>query len=452
MPRSRSDLCLTLAVVAAGVGGCADAEPRTVVRRLDLDLHPLAAPEPPPDGGRALPSCAGPHLLFLNFDGAMLHGSPFCSNAADNCSFIIQNPGTVNYRPFAGAPLARQQVLALVTQYFAPFNVQIVTTRPTGMAYEMCMVGGRPEDIGLPGSAAGAGPLDCGNDRPSDVSFAFSDAMNNDPHQVAVTIAQESAHAMGLGHVADPTDIMYPSVSGQESAFHDRVMRIDDAGGTSSDCTGSGMQNDVQLLTRNVGTTCTDTSSGDHTPPRVAITQPRDGERVAAAFSVAIDASDDSGTVTAVGLFIDDAEVAAAATAPFRFDLPAGSVLPGPRRLVARGRDAAGNLTASAPVSIVVNGPPPPQPDGGVGQPSPPGPGSSRSGDKYRGGCQAAGQVAPGATAVALLMAVSLIAFGARPLSRRRPQRPGRGRAARASLRRRRANAAGACRADGGAL
>src|SRR5262249_44424007 len=99
-------------------------------------------------------------------------------------------------------------------------------------------------------------------------------------------------------------------------------------------------------------------------------------------------------------------------------------------RLVARGRDAAGNLTASAPISIVVDGPPP-QPDGGAGGSPPQRPGASHSGDNYRSGCQAAGEAPPsGSTGLALLVAASLVGACARPVSRRPQKRRGRRRSA----------------------
>jgi MYXO-CTERM domain-containing protein len=263
-----------LAVV--GVVGCMGApmpqdlgqteEPVTAVGSLSSDFIPI-----PPDVPRIRPqtetvvaACAAPIVLFVNFDGATLTGGTQCSNSAQGqgCSFIVAQ-ASVNYPAFAGTATQKQQILTLVTQYFAPFNVQIVTTRPTAGAYEMSMVGGSPQVIGLGAGAAGVAPLDCGNTNAYDISFAFSDVTQNNPHDVATTIAQEAAHGFGLGHVNNNTDIMYPALSPTSDSFHNQTFPIYDiGGGPSSDCTGTGQQNDVTLLNANVGPSCTTGTGG----------------------------------------------------------------------------------------------------------------------------------------------------------------------------------------------
>ena len=75
----------------------------------------LAAPQsrwlPPP---RPLPSqlrvqasvlpqlASDPHLLYLNFDGVTLHGSPDCSDAPGRCTFLVAEP-TATIPPFHGS-------------------------------------------------------------------------------------------------------------------------------------------------------------------------------------------------------------------------------------------------------------------------------------------------------------------------------------------------------------
>src|SRR5262249_2296770 len=150
----------------------------------------------------------------------------------------------------------------LVTGYFAPFNVQVVTSRPASGLYEMSMIGGTPQLVGFPANAAGVALLDCGNQSQTDISFAFAEAGSNTPGSGAVVAAQEAAHGYGLGHVAEPTDIMYPQLDNQETGFHNQSMQIYDLTSTSSDCSGTGFQNDVTLLNANVGPSCSSGSGG----------------------------------------------------------------------------------------------------------------------------------------------------------------------------------------------
>src|SRR5262249_16308732 len=157
----------------------------------------------------------------LNFDGAPLVGGA-CSDAPTNCSNIVR-VASVAFPAFRGSALEKQQIVNYVKTYYAPFNVQIVTDRPLAAPYSMVMIVGSPQTIGLrAGGILGIAPLDC-QDRnsESDISFAFANFVGSDAHAMAVTIGQESAHAYGLGHTANPRDIMYPIGGGAETGFLD---------------------------------------------------------------------------------------------------------------------------------------------------------------------------------------------------------------------------------------
>ena len=110
------------------------------VGSLANDLVPI-----PPDVPRERPlsetvvaACPAPIVLYLNFGGGLLTGGQQCDDTRTMCSFIVAQP-QVNYPAFAGSATQKQQIITLVTQYFAPFNVQIVTTQPTTGAFEMSM-------------------------------------------------------------------------------------------------------------------------------------------------------------------------------------------------------------------------------------------------------------------------------------------------------------------------
>jgi hypothetical protein len=208
--------------------------------------------------------CSPPTVLFLSMEGERLFGNNDCDNARTNCTHIVSSGlgsgASVLFPAYAGSAAEREQTIRLVREYYAPFNVLVVTTRPTAGAYMMTVVGGRATDVGIDQSTvAGVAPLDCGNRNDYDISFAFSAGIGNDPHAVAITIAQESAHALGLGHVQDERSLMYPYLSALQSAFQDRSMTVvnDD-----SDCSGTGIQNDRSRLIAIVGPACTEGADG----------------------------------------------------------------------------------------------------------------------------------------------------------------------------------------------
>jgi hypothetical protein len=420
----------------AALAPARQAVPSGSSRRSDfVPLPPDFRPPPRAAQTRVTNDCPAPTVLYVNFDGGQLHHNSTCSEAAQNCSYIITTRAqTITYPAFTGSASDRQQIISLVTRWYAPFNVQVVSSRPADQPYAMAMVGGTADIIGYPrgSNIGGLGPLDCGNMSPDDISFAFSEADNNEILAVAATIAQETAHSFGLGHTDDPTDIMYPQTSRMENGFHDRVMRIYDLGGTSSDCDGTGRQNDVQRLNQNVGPAC-----GDFAPPDVAITAPQTGATVWPGSAVSITASDASGTVAGVGLFLDGNLLASRAVPPFDFSL--GDDVPeGQHTLTARAVDGAGNQAESPPVQVTIHNVhllahPVAAAAGGNG---------GDDADGLEGGCAAgAGGTAPGGPG--LVLALGMLAIFARDGWRRhrrtrssasltpfarRAARPGRGR------------------------
>ena len=99
----------------------------------------------------------------------------------------------------------------------------------------------------------------------------------------------------------------------------------------------------------------------DTTPPTVSITSPAPGARVSGTITVAADASDNVG-VAGVQFLVDNAALGTEdTTAPYSVSWDTTGVANGSRTLTAVARDAAGNRTTSAPVTVTVsNAAPPP--------------------------------------------------------------------------------------------
>jgi len=98
---------------------------------------------------------------------------------------------------------------------------------------------------------------------------------------------------------------------------------------------------------------------GDTTPPTASITSPANGATVSGSVAVAAAASDNVG-VAGVQLEVDGANVGSEDTAsPYSFVWDATTASPGSHALTVVARDAAGNSTQSAPITVTVTKPPP---------------------------------------------------------------------------------------------
>ena len=321
------------------------------------------------------PFATGTTILYLHFDGLVVtKGNK--SDAVSGTSFI--GGGTVP--AFVGDQAIRAQVVTLVKQLYAPYGIQIVTTRPTSGNYDMAVIGGRPASLGLPypdgpsGGVVGVAPMDCGSAMPRDIAFVFSDSIksyapNAYARVVAETTAHESAHTYGLPHSNSGCDLMSYGTCSSLKTFLDKIMGMQDSG---SNC-GMGSMNSHQLLLKALGPatappaatdppTTTDpppttpptnppatTPPADTQPPVVRITSPASGAKIEATTKVTAIITDDHG-VTKADLLLDGKVVASRTTPPFEFSV---SLAPGQHRLAVDAYDAAGNKgTAGVAVAV----------------------------------------------------------------------------------------------------
>jgi hypothetical protein len=201
----------------------------------------------------------------------------------------VRCPSEVTFPPYQGTADARQDVVWRLQRALAPFNVRVLTERPTSGAYTMCIVGGTPADIcqDRP-STLGLAPLDCGNSLETDVVFAFSGNVGSG--LLPGVIAQESAHSWGLEHTADAQDLMNPSI-GINRTFRDAEMDLAGASG----CSRIDTQNSFRELERILGPRPPDS---DSEPPAIRIVEPLDGAILSTRFWVRVVASDDSALAT----------------------------------------------------------------------------------------------------------------------------------------------------------
>jgi len=98
-------------------------------------------------------------------------------------------------------------------------------------------------------------------------------------------------------------------------------------------------------------------SSSDTVPPAVSITSPAPGSTVSGTITVTADASDNVGVVGVQFKYNGISFDGEATTAPYSATGYTNSVPNGTYTLTAVARDAAGNRTTSAPVTVTVSNP-----------------------------------------------------------------------------------------------
>ena len=178
---------------------------------VEVDLDPLEA-----DGLQILKDASGPLTLFLNLDGVGLTAGRGGSSHNESRVMMAKGIGSVVVPPYSGGRLARETLVACVREAFAPFKLNIVTTRPSGTPYIMAVMGGRSSALGFATTTTGVAPYS-GGVLSDAVVFAF-ERRDRGPTSECTTVAHDAGHALGLKHAYKQGELMsYLSYSGQKS-------------------------------------------------------------------------------------------------------------------------------------------------------------------------------------------------------------------------------------------
>lgn len=307
-------LALAASLSAGGLGGCTEGE-----LLVPIDLSNDTYLDESVGVGSVTSAIGGaPIVVYLNFRGAMLTCGG--ESSINNQSFIICD---LSYPPMDAAGYAcgslaacEQSITDLVREQWAPWNIIFVTERPTSGSYEMVMIGGA-----VGGGAAGVAPLDCGNNNPNNISFAFSGVLAGSgcaDETLITTISQELAHALGLCHNNANGSVMFPALQACNS---DWICgnQID-----TCQCVGFGYDPFCPSTALNdlLG------PAVDDIPPVVSFVGPTNGASVAQSFEVTVDATDERGDPE-VFLYLDGLLVdSSLLTPPYSWtllDTPTGS-------------------------------------------------------------------------------------------------------------------------------
>ncbi len=187
----------------------------------------------------------GALVVFLNYDGATI--TPGMEDPATNTSSIVPEESTL---PPAFADDAQRDTIITrseegVRALFGPFDIGVVTERPTSGDYVMIVIGGDPEDIGL---SAGVGSIVSSSceSRTSFIGFVFEGT--RDPEGIASGVA----FLLGAG-VGAPLDQDSRSCMCNTCSFTELCELPDEIIASQAGCDGGDANNPALTWKTNFG-------------------------------------------------------------------------------------------------------------------------------------------------------------------------------------------------------
>jgi hypothetical protein len=235
--------------------------------------------------------------------------------------------------PFSQGDATWSTIVACMREVYAPFNVEITEVAPGTAPHFEILIGGTPQEIGLPAGVGGISPFSCMPYIPNSVVFVF-DVWGNNAEEICATAAQEVAHSFALDHCIDPSDPMtYFDYKGRRHYVNAQIQCGSDCDQNHRSplgvaCTGSDFQehpcacgsgaqtqNDVQVISALFGDLAA-------SPPAVKIVSPRVGDTVEPGFAVTAEITDDV-AVASAELRVDGTLISTVAATPYTFTGPA---------------------------------------------------------------------------------------------------------------------------------
>jgi hypothetical protein len=236
----------------------------------------------------------------------------------------------------------QQQVQAYLDRWYADFNVIFTLTRPTsGTFYTEVVSSGGGGWCGVDSSVAGVAPFLC-QDLHGGVAYTLDGGAN--AHDTAVIIAQEQAHLLGLEHVSDNKDIMYPYICQGCDGFENQAVAV-----TGDRCDRQ-TQNSYQMMMNALGAWGGGPKPSafgcinDSAAPSVKFVSPNDGDRMGHDFTVKVDAHDDC-DLASVTINVEPQGLSATASkGPYEWDLTG---IDGSQTITVTATDGVGHTTVA---------------------------------------------------------------------------------------------------------
>lgn len=243
---------------------------------------------------------------------------------------------------------AWKELVECVKYQYAQFDIAVTDSQPSGR-YITAVVGGSASDIGGSGFC-GIAPFRC-SPQYNVVVYNHSTCYPGDMEQLCFTVAQETAHALGLEHQMTCTDPLTYLTGCGFKQFQNEYGDCGEFSSRACDCGGS-TQNTVAHLTSYLGTV------SDGTNPNLLITSPQQDAYVSFGFPINVTATDNR-AMGRVEVYLDGTMLVERRFPPYNFKAP-NSLALGDHDLEIRAYDWAGNqATLSRHVFATVDGNPP---------------------------------------------------------------------------------------------
>lgn len=246
------------------------------------------------DAGSAV-ALAGPGQpplkIFLNRNGGTY--SPGQDDSRRNTSIVPRQ--TSQIAPFPYSDAAWNAVVGCVRDQFAAFNVEIVETEPpNNVRYVEHVIGGSPQDVGLPNGVGGVAPIDNFNCGIIDVAINYTFAeVYGSTQAICETAAQEIAHSFSLDHEFFCQDPMTYLGGCGNKTFQNLEKNCGEFEARACNCNRN-TQNSVRIMLEKLGPSgggAVEPPPDDPTPPTVAITSPANNANLLANSTIVVTAT-----------------------------------------------------------------------------------------------------------------------------------------------------------------
>jgi Bacterial Ig domain len=236
----------------------------------------------------------------------------------------------------------QQQIQAYLDRWYADFNVIFTLTRPTsGSYYTEVVSSGGGAWCNVDKTVAGVAPFLC-QDLHGGVAYTLAGGEN--AHDTAVIIAQEQAHLLGLEHVSDDNDIMYPYICRNCDGFENKSVAV-----TGDRCDRQ-TQNSYQMMKNALGAWPGGNKPSafgcmqDKDPPSLSFLSPKNGASMGHDFAVKLDAHDDCGLASVTLAVSPQGLTASTKNGPYEWDLTG---IKGQQTITATATDSSGHTTTA---------------------------------------------------------------------------------------------------------
>ena len=194
---------------------------------------------------------------------------------------------------------------------------------------------------GVASTVAGVAPFLC-QDLHGGVAYTLDGGAS--AHDTAVIIAQEQAHLLGLEHVSDDNDIMYPYICKGCDGFENQAVAV-----TGDKCDRQ-TQNSYQMMMAALGAWGGGPKPSafgcinDTSPPVVKFLSPSDHDKMGHDFSVKVDVHDDC-DLSDVSINVEPQGLSATASkGPYEWELTG---VDGDQTITVKAVDGAGHTTVA---------------------------------------------------------------------------------------------------------